>query len=191
MTINPTPTADTETVALATLQAASSALVDPSAAVDTIVNALDYLHTAGAHPAALDDIHGSATALVDSIQQLDTNLHSAVTLAQTLRDQRETARQALDDLKTAIKDADRDVPEIETLCETLEQMAMDWLSYSLFDEWEGLINELINVTPLDEIEAGHLVNILGSEDLPMDHHLWGELSDWIAAAKAAIDRGDV
>jgi hypothetical protein len=188
MTDNQILLTDSETAALTTLEARASALADPSAAIDTIVNALDYLDESGADPAALDEIHASAEELVESIQALDNISKDSVDLAKSLRQQREEARQALAELKEAIESADTSVPEIEMLWSAVEESNMEWLMYSLFDEWERIVDELINVTPLDEDEARSLISVLASEDLPADSPLWDDLRDWIARA-AAVQAG--
>lgn len=178
---------DEDETALIEMELHDGTITAAHLAATIVAEALDYLYAAGADTGAIDDIHGGASDLLLAAEQLSAALSGAVTVAKTFRTQREEARQALDEFKLAVEGADTTVPEIQQLWSNIEEMAMDWLSYSLFDEWDRLVEELINVTPLTEHEARELTNVLGSEELPLNHALWDTLRDWIAAARQVIN----
>ena len=181
MTDQPTTQAD-EAIALAALEQAANAVVDPTIAADVIVDGLNFLYDNGAEDqgVVLDDIQAQASALVTSVQQLDTHLKSAVSLAATLREQRESARQKLAELKTAIEDHDKGNPQIEMLIDDLEETIVEETQFYIWEAmWEHVIDRIFDETPLHYDKASRLLAVLTEGELAHDSPLWTELVEWL------------
>ena len=181
MTDQPTTQAD-EAIALAALEQAANAVVDPTIAADVIVDGLNFLYDNGAEDqgVVLDDIQAQASALVTSVQQLDTHLKSAVSLAATLREQRESARQKLAELKTAIEDRDKGNPQIEMLIDDLEETIVEETQFYIWEAmWEHVIDRIFDETPLHYDKASRLLAVLTEGELAHDSPLWTELVEWL------------
>ncbi len=91
---------------------------------------------------------------------------------------RSTLRKVLDDLKRAVDTVDLDVPEIEALFETVEEMVTEQTWEYI---WEVQIDGVVSNTPLRWDEASRLVGILdGDHNLADGDPLWDALREWIA-----------
>lgn len=187
-----TPAADQEIDArLAVVQEAVSVLANPIPLLEDIENELDLLAGDEADPEALNAIHTNAVTLIDSQQRLATAFMTTLELAKALKDQREAARQTLADLKKSINDADMNVPEIEALWETIEEMVSEDNMYYM-DEyaWDTITDQIANESPLDYSEAVRILNLLtGGNIIDDDHYLWDELRDWIRRANECSRTG--
>jgi hypothetical protein len=173
---------------LTVVQQAVNDLVDTEFIVEDIENELDILAEEDADPEALGAIHSHAVTLLDAQTRLNAAFQTALELAAALKSQRESARQSLVELKAAIANIDTDVPEINDLWLSAEESASEWLMYSLYDEWETVVEQLINTTPLEEDEASKLIGVLTDEFDP-EHYLWDELRDWIRRMDETIRTG--
>lgn len=125
------------------------------------------------------------------VQQLDAHLTSAVSLAQTLRQQREGARAALDGLKTALDERDRDHPVIEQLLEDLEEEINEGLMFDLWDmTWDYVTERIFEETPLSYTQASRLLDILTGGELDHESPLWNEITEWIAFVDRELGYGE-
>jgi hypothetical protein len=182
-----TPAADQEIDArLAVVQEAVSTLANPIPILEDIEAELDILAGEEADPEALDAIHNNAITLLDSQQRLATAFMTTLELAKALKDQREQARQGLAELKQAIDDADRDVPEVESLWQTIEEIISEENEMYLWDMMYEVIDDQIAFgSGLSHTEAAALTNLLTGGCFEDDHPLWDELRDWIRRAEKA------
>ena len=162
---------------LALVEQQARALGNPLPAVDAIVDDLNRLYDRGADLPTLQAIQANAGALLDAVQQSGQTLHAALDLAGRIKQQRDLTRQALDDLKRAIDTVDLDVPEIEALFETVEEMVTEQTWEYI---WEVQIDGVVSNTPLSWDEASRLVGILdGDHNLTDGDPLWDALREWI------------
>ncbi len=186
-----TPAADQEIdQRLAVVQEAVSVLANPIPVLEDIEAELDILNDEEADPEALNAIHENAITLLDSQQRLATAFMTTLELAKALKEQREQARQGLDELKQAISSADLNVPEIEGLWETIEEMVSED-SMNYFDDyaWDSMIDRIAEETPLDYRESYQLLNLLTGEQIEENHYLWDELRDWMRRAEETAKTG--
>ena len=178
---------DNITTELTTLEQQAAQAPNVQHAAEDISAELDYLQDVGADARALDVIHNSAADLFDASQQLGQAFGTAMSLAQRIKQQRDAASEALAELKRDLADADISVPEIALMFERIEEMVVETTQYWMADmQWEMLVEDLINTTPLSEKEASALADILLNEGaVPEDHPLWDEMRSWIARAQEA------
>jgi len=164
-------------VELALVEQQARALGNPLPAVDAIVDDLNRLYDHGADLPTLQAIQANAGALLDAVQCSGQTLHAALDLAGRIKQQRDLTRQALDDLKRAVDTVDLDVPEIEALFETVEEMVTEQTWEYI---WEVQIDGVVSNTPLSWDEASRLVGILdGDHNLADGDPLWDALREWI------------
>ena len=188
----PTPAADQEIdQRLAVVQEAVSVLANPIPVLEDIEAELDILNDEEADPEALNAIHNNAVTLLDSQQRLATAFMTTLeALAKALKDQREAARKALDELKNAIDDVDLNVPEVERLATMIKEMqSEDQMWY--FDDmaWEHVEEGIVESSPLDYTEASGLLSMLTDGEIEHDHYLWDELRDWMRRTRDYINTG--
>lgn len=164
---------------LALLEQDAAYLADPSPAVETIADGLEYLHATGASPDALVAIQDGAAYLVEVVQQHNQALQGALALARKVREQRDQTRQALDELRRALDEIDTSVPEIEQLYEYVTENAeMGFLEMM----WEFLTDHIMMTSPLEYYEANELLDILTGDVILDDSPLWADLRDWMKRA---------
>lgn len=179
----PTHTHDSRTDAgddLLAIQQRVVALADPSALVDGVLADLDRLYQDGADPGVLNAIEDSTADLLAHARQLHDTVTATVELARTLRTQREEARQALDELRSAVRTVDTDVPEIEELYEAIEETTMEWLWDTIYEQ---IYDQIVINSPLHWNEAVDLISLLTEGELADDHPLWNEVREWLDAAR--------
>ena len=163
---------------LALVEQQARALGNPLPAVDAIVDDLNQLYDHGADLPTLQAIQANAGALLGAVQSSGQTLHAALDLAGRIKQQRDLTRQALDDLKRAVDTVDLDVPEIEALFETVEEMVTEQTWEYV---WEVQIDGVVSNTPLSWDEASRLIGILdGDHNLTDGDPLWDALREWIA-----------
>lgn len=171
-----------DVTALAALEQTASALVDPTIAADVIEQGLNFIYTnEGEHlEAVLDDIQLSVNALVANADDLGAKLQAAVAMAKTLREQRESARQALQDLQDAIVNHDLSHPEIDGLIDSLTESITWEIEEQIWDVlWEHVIDRITDESPLDYTQANHLLDILTGGEVAHDSPVWREITEWI------------
>ncbi|NLF78156.1 MAG: hypothetical protein GX573_20885 [Chloroflexi bacterium] len=135
---------------LAVLQDQVNGLADPNAAAEAVAAELDYLYSVGADTQSLQVIHDQASVLLDASQQLGQAFSAALHVAQRIREQRNTAQEALAKLKTAVENADLDQPEVAQLFEELSEMAQEDAEVYFWDMmWEFLEDHIVMNTPLE------------------------------------------
>jgi hypothetical protein len=175
---------------LAVIQEAANNLINPALLVEDIENELDILAEEQADPEAINAIHTNAITLFDAQERLTTAFATTMEVAQTLKQQREDARTALADLKRSIAEANIDVPEIEDLWTTIEEMVSDdQMLY--FDDMarEHIIERIWDASPLDYSESNRIVDLLTGNEIETDHYLWDDLRDWMRRADELIRTG--
>jgi methylthioribose-1-phosphate isomerase len=183
-----TTPADELTHELALVSDQVRALADPTGAVDTIVVALDRLYAQGADDQALADIQTGGEQLLAITDASTQALRGAVELAQRIKQQRDQAEDALQRLRQAMDALDTDMPEIQALFESVEEMLMDETWEYIYDTlWETVYDRVFSATPLDYRESVTLTDYLTDGCLPLDHPLWDELRAWMAKVEACED----
>lgn len=189
MTVQPhTDTDHTPEQTLLTVQQRLNALVDPAEIADDVEARLDRLFAEGADPGVIDAIADNTADLVDQAHVLQDNLRTTLETARALRDQREQARQALENLREAMRNVDTDVPEIEELYEAIEEINVSYMWDYIY---ESVYDQITQNTPLNWDEAVDLVTLvteggLGAGVLEDDHPLWRELREWLAFVKREL-----
>jgi hypothetical protein len=157
------------------------ALADPAGAVDTIVVALDRLYAQGADDQALADIQAGGEQLLTITDASTQALRGAVELAQRIKQQRDQAEDALKRLRQAMDEIDTDMPEIQAMFESVEEMLMDETWAYIFDTlYEVVYDNVFSNTGLDYAEAVTLIELLTDYSIREDHPLWDELRTWMA-----------
>jgi predicted nuclease with TOPRIM domain len=162
------------------------ALADPTGAVDTIVIGLDRLYSQGADTDALADIQTGGEALLAIIDASTQALRSAVELAQRIQQQRDQAEEALQRLRQAMDELNTDMPEIQAMFESVEEMLMDETWTYIFDTlYEVVYDNVFSNTGLDYNESVTLIELLTDYTIREDHPLWDELRAWMAKVQHA------
>lgn len=188
---SPAPVAD-EAAQLTALVTQVSALPAPSVAGDLITDAINFLFENGAadKKVVLDDIYTSASALVTAVQQTTQAFTATMSIAQTLRKQREEARQALETLKHAVETADTSVPEINELWDSIADLINEENMECIWDVADNYIAESISDnTPLTWSETHTLLDLLQGGEIEPDHYLWDVLRDWMRRASEFLRTG--
>jgi hypothetical protein len=185
------PAADEEIESrLITVERAVNDLVDTGFVVEDIENELDILTEDDADPEAVGAIHSHVITLLDAQERLNSAFKTAMELARALKDQREQARGALDELKEAVRNADQNVPEVEDLYTTIEEMIAEEQMYYFDDvSWEVVQESIADSSPLSHAEVSHLLALLNSGDIEERHYLWDELRDWMRRADEFVRTG--
>lgn len=183
-------TTERQIVALETK--ARAALTAHQPIMEDLAAHLDALFAAGAPGEVLDDIQARAVDLVAVAGEQRIATQASLELARKIQQQRDQTRQALDNLKAAIKHADVDVPEISELWATIEEYVVDEMDLDEIAS-DHIANQAWFCTPLEFDEALGLLNILlGLVDVPPSSPLWPELKSWIARAdRAEIEEDEV
>ena len=187
---NEQPPVDTENE-LAVLEETVRGLQVPTHAAELIADALNFLaeHGADQQVAVLDDVYTAASQMLTTAQKLDQGFRASLAIAQTIRQQREDARQTLADLKEAMSDVDTSVPEIDDLWQTIEEIINEENENYLYDAMHELIVDQIACdSGLEYIEAVTLLNLLTDGSIDENSDLWDELRDWMRrAAEASME----
>lgn len=174
--------AQTEDTALTIAEQQIHALAHPGQAINLISQALDFIVEVGPNADAVGAIQDGTQQLLDTIAALDTAFKNTMVAAKTLRDQRRVALESLGELKQAIKNQDRRVPEIDDMLDEVYQEAHEEAYETTADIFqEELIDDIIQSTPLEWDEACMLLDILQGaySRIKMDDPLWQDLRDLI------------
>lgn len=178
-----------DSAALATLEQVANGIIDPTIQGDVIIQGLNFIYANGGDHLGpvLDDIQISTDTLIGTIGQLGSHLKAAATLAATWREQREAARQQLDDLKTAIAEQDSTNPEIADLIMCIEEsINEESMCYYWEMAWEYVIERIGDSSPLSFSQVNRLMDILTGDELPHNSPRWNELNEWIDDTNRAL-----
>lgn len=160
------------------------ALADTGPVVEALSDSLNYLYETGADARALETVHANASTLLDTTQQLNQAFGAAMKIAQLIRQQRDQTQQALVDLKKAMAVIDTDVPEVEELFESVEQITIEGVQDDMWVwMWDFVHDQITAATPLNWFQADILTTALTSGMIPQNDPLWTELLDWLERAE--------
>lgn len=116
--------------------------------------------------------------------RLVANFAAAMKIAQLIRQQRDQTQQALGDLKKAMAVIDTDVPEVEELFESVEQITIEGVQDDVFVwMWDYIHDQIVAASPLNWFQVDSLTTALTSGLIAQNDPLWAELLDWLERAE--------